>query len=112
MSEVSMVFVTVGDADEAVALAGKLVAEKYVACVNMVPRIRSIYLWKGEVRDEGEVLLIMKTRISFFPELQRRIRELHSYEVPEIIALPVSQGLPEYLQWVLDCTRERAEGKP
>ncbi len=108
MSEVSVVFVTVGGEDEAVALAGKLVAEKYVACVNMVPRIRSIYLWKGEVCDEGEVLLIMKTRTSLYADLQTRIRELHSYEVPEIIAFPVDRGLPDYLQWVMECTEERA----
>ncbi len=105
MSEVSVVFVTVGNEEEAASIAGALVAEKLVACVNIVPRIRSVYWWKGEVCDEPEVLMIMKTRTSLFLDLQSRVRELHSYEVPEIIAFPVSDGLPAYLDWVVESTR-------
>lgn len=104
MSEVSVVLVTVGNEEEASAIAGRLVAEKLVACVNIIPRIRSIYLWKGEVCDEGEVLMIMKTQTLLLPALQTAIRQSHSYEVPEIIAFPVSHGLPEYLAWVVEST--------
>jgi periplasmic divalent cation tolerance protein len=104
MTDVLVVFVTVGNGDEAAAIARTLVEEKLVACVNMIPQIRSLYWWKGEVCDDQEVLLIMKTPRGMFAALQQRIRQLHSYEVPEIIALSVEQGLPEYLQWVLRST--------
>jgi periplasmic divalent cation tolerance protein len=104
MSAISIVMVTVGDGEEALSIARTLVEEKLAACVNMVPRIRSIYRWKGEICDEEEHLLIMKTRSELYPVLQNRIRQLHSYEVPEIIAFPIAEGLPEYLSWVMDST--------
>ncbi len=105
MSDIAVVMVTVGSGEEAVTIARTLVEEKLVACVNIVPRIRSIYHWKGELCDEEEQLLIMKTRSDLFPRLQNRIRELHSYEVPEIISFPIAEGLPDYLNWVLESTR-------
>lgn len=105
MSGVSVIMVTVGNGEEALTIARTLVEEKRVACVNIVPRIRSIYRWKGEVCDEEEQLLIMKTRSDTFAGLQDRIAELHSYEVPEIISFPVAEGLPEYLNWVVESTR-------
>lgn len=104
MTEVSVVFVTVGKEAEAVEIAQTLVREQRVACVNIISGVRSIYRWKGEVCDDQEWLLIMKTRTSFIASLRDRIRELHSYEVPEIIAFPIDQGLPEYLNWVLENT--------
>jgi periplasmic divalent cation tolerance protein len=106
MTQFSVVFVTVGNADAAAAIAKKLVEERMVACANLVPRIRSIYRWKGEIYDEEEYLLIMKTRSSLVPALTMRVRELHSYEVPEIIAVSIEEGLPEYLNWVMENTRE------
>ncbi len=90
------------------AIAEKLVEEKLVACVNILPQIRSVFLWKGEVCREAEILMIMKTPTFLFPSLQKRVKELHSYEVPEIIAFPVSQGLPQYLQWVVESTAAKA----
>ncbi|MDY0040438.1 MAG: divalent-cation tolerance protein CutA [Desulforhabdus sp.] len=104
MANILVVFVTVGDGDEAFRIGRSLVEEKLVACVNMIPQIRSIYWWKGEVCDDQEVLLVMKTPSYMFDSLQSRIRELHSYELPEIIALPVDRGLPEYLDWVVENT--------
>ena len=104
MSDISVVMVTAGNGDEALTIARTLVEEKLTACVQIIPRIRSIYRWKGEICDEEEHLLIMKTRSELFPLLQDRIRELHSYEVPEIISLPVADGLPEYLGWLIDNT--------
>jgi periplasmic divalent cation tolerance protein len=106
MNRVSVVFVTVGNPDEACVIARKLVEEELVACVNVVSRIRSIYRWKGEIYDEEEHLLIMKTKSSLLQALQSRVREIHSYEVPEIISLPIEQGLPEYLNWVAENTRK------
>jgi periplasmic divalent cation tolerance protein len=104
MSAISIVMVTVGNGEEALSIARTLVEEKLAACVNMVPRIRSIYRWKGEICDEEEQLLIMKTRSELYPALQNRIRQIHSYEVPEIIAFPVTDGLSDYLNWVVDST--------
>jgi periplasmic divalent cation tolerance protein len=105
MSDISVVMVTVGSGEEALTIARTLVEEKLVACVNIVPCIRSIYRWKGEVCDEEEQLLIMKTRSDLFTGLQNRIRELHSYEVPEIISFPIAEGLPDYLNWVMENTQ-------
>jgi periplasmic divalent cation tolerance protein len=102
MTHVSVVFVTVGKEEEALALGQALVQERLAACVNIVSGVRSIYRWKGEVCDDRELLMIMKTRTSLVQALQDRIKALHSYDVPEIIALPVDQGLPEYLDWVLE----------
>ena len=105
MSAVSVVMVTVGNGEEALTIARTLVEEKMVACANIVPHIRSIYRWRGEVCDEDEQLLIMKTRSELFPALQDRIRKLHSYEVPEIISVPIADGLPDYLNWVVENTQ-------
>ena len=104
MSPISIVMVTVGNGEEALSIARTLVEEKLVACVNMVPRIRSIFRWKGEICDEEELLLIMKTRSELYPALQNRIRQIHTYEVPEIISFPVTDGLSDYLNWVVDNT--------
>lgn len=107
MTEILVVFVTVGNEEEAIMIGRTLVEEKLVACVNMVPQIRSIYWWKGEVCDHQELLLMMKTPISMFDSLQSRIRELHSYELPEIVALSVAKGLPDYLEWVTESTSQQ-----
>ncbi len=104
MSGVSVVLVTVGDSEEALTIARTLVEEKLVACVQIIPGIRSIYRWKGEVCDEKEKLLLMKTRSALFPALQDRIRQLHSYELPEIVSFPIAAGLPDYLNWVIENT--------
>jgi periplasmic divalent cation tolerance protein len=96
--------VTIDDIGKAGEIARALVENEIVACVNIIPEIRSIYRWKGEVCDEGERLMLMKTREELFPKLQTLIRELHPYDVPEIIALRIEHGLPEYLRWIDDCT--------
>lgn len=104
MSKVSIILVTAGTAEEAVHIGRTLVEERLVACVGIVPHIRSIYRWKGELCDEEEHLLVMKTQTGLFPAVQSRIRQIHSYEVPEIIMCSVEAGLPEYLEWVLENT--------
>ena len=89
--------------DEAVAqrLAGDLVRLRLAACVNIVPKIRSIYRWKDEVQDEGESLMIVKTTRVAYAELQSWLQQNHPYDVPEVLALPVRAGSAEYLDWVL-----------
>lgn len=108
MSGISIVTSTVGTSEEALAIARTLVEEKLVACVQIISRIRSIYRWKGEICDEEEQLLLMKTRSDLCSALQNRIRELHSYEVPEIVSFPIADGLPEYLNWVVENTPKSA----
>ncbi len=105
MTDASLVTITVGSGEEALTIARTLVAERLVACVQIISRIRSIYRWKGEVCDEEEQLLLLKTRSDLFPALRKRICELHSYEVPEIVSFPITVGLSEYLAWVVENTQ-------
>jgi periplasmic divalent cation tolerance protein len=106
MTDIVTVLVTVSGEEEAVRIARSLVQERLAACANLVPGIRSIYRWKGEIWDTAELLLLIKTRAALFPALQQRIRQLHSYEVPEIVALPIIAGWPDYLNWVQESTQE------
>lgn len=99
-----VVFVTAPSEQEGAEIGRTLVEEGLVACANIVPRIRSIYRWKHKVCDEAEVLLIMKTREELFERMRKRIRELHSYEVPEIIAVTIAEGDPDYLRWIEEVT--------
>jgi uncharacterized protein involved in tolerance to divalent cations/8-oxo-dGTP pyrophosphatase MutT (NUDIX family) len=100
MTEFIVVYVTAGSAEEADRLAQSLVGERLAACVNRVKSVQSVYRWQGEVEQSEEELLIIKTRKDLFPALETRVRELHSYAVPEIIALPVVVGSPGYLGWL------------
>jgi len=95
-----IVYATSSKEEEALRISRIVVEEGIVACVNIVPRIRSIYRWKGEIYDDEENLMIMKTRREKYQALEMRIKELHSYEVPEIIAVQVSEGSKEYLKWI------------
>jgi len=105
MSEISIVLITAGSEEEAATIGLTLVEEQLAACANIVPHLRSIYRWKGEIHDEQEFLIIVKTRTLLFQALQERVKDLHSYEVPEIISVPVAGGLPQYLEWVSMETR-------
>lgn len=94
------VLVTAGSEEEGARIARALVEERLAACVNIVPRIRSIYRWRGGVEDEAETLLIIKCSAGSLEKLEARVRELHSYEVPEILALPLDSGSAPYLDWL------------
>ncbi len=100
-----VVLITVGHRDEAARIAKALVEDRLAACVNIVPSIRSIYTWQGEVCDDEELLLIIKTRKGVLDGLKVRVSELHSYEVPEVIALSICDGSFDYLAWVGESTR-------
>jgi periplasmic divalent cation tolerance protein len=99
MRDFVVVFVTVGSADEGDRVAQALVEERIAACVSRLPGIRSVYRWEDKVEQSAEELLVIKTRKALFPALEKRVRELHSYAVPEIIALPVVAGSEPYLKW-------------
>ena len=104
MGPYSLCLVTIDDPKKAREIAGFLVQKGLAACVNIIPEIRSIYKWNGEVCDEIERMLVIKTRSELFEELQRTVKELHPYEVPEIISLNIENGFPPYLQWIHDST--------
>lgn len=94
--------------DDAVAaqVARAVVEERLAACVNRLPLTASTYRWQGQVMEEAEILLLIKTTPARYPALAARVLELHPYSVPELIALPIDRGLPDYLAWVLSETRE------
>ncbi len=94
------VFCTVPDETTATTIARKLVEAQLAACCNIVPGLRSIYTWKGEIQDDRELLLIIKSKASVFPRLEAKIKSLHPYEVPEILAIPVDSGNDAYLTWL------------
>lgn len=102
MDSLIVVYVTAGSAEEADQLAQTLVGEKLAACVNRIPSVRSVYRWQGAVEQSDEELLIIKTRKDLFSALEKRVRSLHSYSVPEIIALPIIAGSAAYLNWLRD----------
>jgi periplasmic divalent cation tolerance protein len=97
---VLVVLVTTPDSDSGHALARALVEERLAACVNVLPGLRSIYRWEGAVEEADECLLLIKVRTAGVARLAERVVELHPYEVPEVVALPVVAGLEGYLEWV------------
>jgi periplasmic divalent cation tolerance protein len=98
--KVLLVLSTFGSAEEARRVGRILVDERLAACVNLLPPMESIYRWKGEVETATETLALLKTTEDTYWNFEKRLKELHSYEVPEIIAFPVNTGLPAYLRWV------------
>ena len=95
-----VVYVTVGSSDEADRLARALVEERLAACVNRIKPVQSTYRWQGRVEQSEEELLIIKTKKELFDRLKTRVQGLHSYSVPEIIALPILEGNESYLKWL------------
>ncbi|KUO92208.1 MAG: divalent-cation tolerance protein CutA [Thermocladium sp.] len=98
-----IIYVTAPNEDEAAKMARALVEERLAACVNMT-RVRSIYRWRGKVEDEDEVLMMMKTTEPRLRDLIKRVKEIHPYEVPEVLAVPITAGNADYLQWMEDET--------
>ena len=107
-----LVTITAGSEKDALVIARAIVEERLGACANIVGPIRSIYRWKDAVQDDREWLLLIKTRAALFSALERRVRELHSYEVPEVIAIRIEAGSKPYLKWVSDATRAPAQRHP
>ncbi len=104
MTEFIMVFITAPKEEEAQRIARDIISSRLAGCVNIIKDMRSIYRWRGKIEDESEVLMIVKTRLDLFEELKKRVKDLHSYSVPEIIALPVIEGSEEYLAWLKEET--------
>ncbi len=100
-----VVFVTCGSEEEALKIANALVGDHLAACVNLLSPLRSIYRWEGKIWDEKEWLLIIKTLERRYVELEKRVKGLHSYAVPEIIGLPIVEGSSPYLHWLEEMTQ-------
>ncbi len=100
-----VVYITAPAEDEAARIARCLVEEGIAGCINIVNGIRSIYKWQGKIEDDQEVLMIVKTQRHLFDSLKNRVKELHSYTVPEIIALPIIEGSDDYLNWLKEATK-------
>ena len=100
MTDKIVVLSTCGSAEEAERIARALVSKRLAACVNLFPQVRSIYRWKGAVEDSQETLLVIKSSRELFDELCAEIQKLHSYEVAEVIAMPIVDGSEAYLEWL------------
>jgi len=106
MADEIIVLITAGAGEEAAKIARSLVEERLVACVNIVPEVRSIFFWDNSARDERETLLVCKSRAQRLDQIIARVKELHTYAVPEIIALPIIGGSRSYLDWLKEATTE------
>lgn len=109
MSNTLIAFCTCPDEETARGIAGTVVAEGLAACVNIIGPVRSVFSWEGEVSDESELLLLAKTTEAAYPGLEARITALHPYDVPEVIAAPVTAGSRAYLDWVADAVSPAAD---
>ncbi len=105
MAEEVVILITAASPEEGAKIAQTLVAEHLVACVNSIPGVRSFFFWEGKAQDAAEVLLVCKSRMALLDKVIERVKSLHSYTVPEIIALPIVGGSPGYLAWVNDSTK-------
>jgi periplasmic divalent cation tolerance protein len=105
MTNKILVLTTTGSEDEAMEIAHALVEKRLAACVNVVPRVSSVYCWQGEVEEAEEYLLVIKTSSEIFAQVRDAIKTLHSYEVPECIAVPIVDGSEPYLNWIAESLR-------
>ena len=100
-----VVFIVAQDEKQAKSISSKLIKAKLVGCVNIIPHIKSIFWWQGKVDSAKEALLIVKTKKALLNKLIKAVKQIHSYEIPEIIALPIIAGSKDYLKWLNDSTR-------
>jgi periplasmic divalent cation tolerance protein len=106
MSDELIILVTAPNRDEAARIARSLVSERLAACVNIIAGVESVYRWEGKVTEDSESLMIIKTTEDRYKAVESRVRELHSYTVPEVIALRIERGSEAYLRWLSESTSE------
>jgi len=102
-----IILATSSNIEESKKIAHALVENKLAACVNIIPNIISVYSWQNNIAEDGEFLLVIKSRESLFNDIKQAILNLHSYELPEIIVLPIKEGHKDYLKWIEDETTEK-----
>ena len=105
MSNYIIIYITTASVNEAKKIGRALVEEKLAACSNIISPIRSIYSWQGKICDDKEALMVLKTRKRLFKQIVKRVEKLHSYDVPEIIAMPIIEGSSKYLSWLNEETK-------
>ncbi|MCB1867401.1 MAG: divalent-cation tolerance protein CutA [Gammaproteobacteria bacterium] len=105
-TDLLLVYCTCPDSASAETISRKLVERGAAACVNAIPGVSSTYIWQGTIETSEEILLLIKSSSAQYPELERIIVSLHPYELPEIIAVSLDRGLPDYLHWVKQCTEK------
>jgi periplasmic divalent cation tolerance protein len=110
LEKISLVMTSVGTEQQAVEISEELITRRLATCVNIVPCLRSIYRWKGKVCEDTEYLLLIKTPEKLFEQVSSAIREYHSYELPEILALPVTAAETSFHQWVLQMVEPETDG--
>ena len=98
--EYIVVLITAGSHEEARMIGDTLISQRKAACVNIIPQINSLFRWEGKIEGDRESLLLVKTRAELFPEIVDAVKSIHSYDVPEIIALPIVEGSQDYLKWI------------
>ena len=103
--EYIVVLVTAKDYTEAETISRQLLAEKLIACANIVEDVKSLFWWKGKIDEAAEVLLTAKSRADLFPDLCAMVKKYHSYSVPEVVSLPITDGNPDYLKWIDESCR-------
>jgi len=111
VTDAIVVLINAASAEQALEIARAVVEERLAACANIISPIRSIYRWHDAVQDETEHMMLVKTRAELFAKLELRVKELHSYEVPEIVALPIVEGAQSYLDWVFESTAAAPRGE-
>ena len=111
MTDKRIVITTAGSQDEARKIAEALVTRRLAACVNIIPRIQSIYWWQGKVGESREWLLVIKTTAAAFNRVASAIKEMHSYELPECVCLTIEGGSQEYLNWIGESVEKQQKGK-
>jgi len=105
MADIILVLTTAGSEEEAHNIAHSLVERRLAACVNIIPRVASVYQWHGEVEKSEEWLLVIKTTSAAFERVADAIRSLHSYELPECVCVAIEDGSPAYLQWITESVK-------
>ncbi len=110
LEKISLVMTSVGTEQQAVEISEELIARRLATCINIVPCLRSIYRWKGKVCEDTEYLLLIKTPEKLFEQVSSAIREYHSYELPEILAIPVTAAETNFHQWVLQMVEPETDG--
>lgn len=108
VTEAIVVFLTAADSEEADRLAELLISQRLAACVQILPEMKSVYRWQGQIERQKEVLVIAKTTQTKFAVLEREVRAIHSYETPEIVALPLTAGSADYLKWLRSSVNDQA----
>lgn len=105
----ALIYITAGGIDEARSIARELVTSRLAACANIIDNVNSLYWWKGEVQEDREVILILKTREALVPRLVEKVKSMHSYECPCIVSFPIAGGNPAFLEWIGAETRQDGE---